>query len=619
MLKTMLTLALLCVAATPVQAELAAMYTSSLRDELAQNPSWENDETGWNCHSAYSVDGTPRLAKDGTKALKLQYDLAVHKYTPSCSQTLTLEVGEYTIAGWVKTEGVTRTGTGGRITLQSEALDGNIAVTAIQGGTQDWTYYVLERVAVTTAGEHRLSASTYGIPDGKVWWDALSIRRHDVPDVEMYLAAPNFMGKWLPEQDTVRVVVKRTNPAMAAGTIVLTLPDGTVQERRAIPLGDEWATHTLSARGAPALRVQLEAAGANFTPTYNLTRETAFPSGGYVDGNNVLHLPAADGTLTPRFVIGVYHTSGYSHDWGAAEKLGRYFPRLQADLYLNYWLGAAPFEYLLSLGRYLRSMGMAYIDTVNRMALATEARAQALAGQPGILGWYVMDEDELHFAKIRWQARQTILPHAPNMPFYVVSNRLRELYGWRDIGDVVATDPYPHRNNNRNADGSYKLDEVARWTQAAVDATFNSRPAWQVIQFFPMDATSGWPSTESVRKMSWLAICRGARGLFYWSLGAKGLAYVDDPVQREERFAGLVEVVDEIKAHEAALIAPEVPLPEPLPIGVAGVARQVGNVVHVFTCNETNADIADGRRVWRAYDKQIWTVTTGRARGRGPR
>ena len=597
--------------ASPARAELVEQYTYPLKDELGKNTSFEDGTTGFSCHEGYSIDETPTLAKDGAKTLKLEYVAGVHTLTPSCAQALDLPVGEYTISGCIKTEGVTKPRTGARIALRSDPLGGNLVASPAQSGTKDWTCYSFDRVAVTRAGTHHLTAGVFGIPSGKIWYDALSIRPHSTPDVEMYLTRPNFMGKLLPDApSTIRVKVKAGNPAMTSGTIVATKPDGTVHASKPVTLGAEWTEHELPAEGANDLRVKLEVPGANFAPAYDVKRESAFPPGGYIDQHNVLHLPAANGKLTPRFAIGLYHTSGYDHKWG--ERLGRFFPRLKADLYLNYWLGQAPFEYLVSLGKYLRTQGMAYIDTINRANLATEARAKALAGRPGILGWYVMDEDKLHLADSRWAYRKRIVPVAPNMPFYVVSNVPRELYGWRDIGDVVATDSYPVRTVNRNPDGSYKLHEVSSWAKAAMDSTHGARPAWTVIQFFAMDSKAGWPTTQDVEDMSWLAICRGSRGLFYWSLGAKGLGYVKDSAKYEERLGGLANIITEIKSHESVLTAPAVPLPEPLPPGVAGVAYKRGDTTTVYSCNETNAEVvsADGTKTWRAYGRQIWTVGT---------
>jgi hypothetical protein len=81
-----------------------------------------------------------------------------------------------------------------------------------------------------------------------------------------------------------------------------------------------------------------------------------------------------------------------------------------------------------------------------------------------------------------------------------------------------------------------------------------------VIQYFPLTREGGWPAYEDLRAMSWMAIVEGARGLFYWSFGARGLGWVKDARQREQRWSELVRVTREIKALEPILLAPDAPL-----------------------------------------------------------
>jgi hypothetical protein len=78
-----------------------------------------------------------------------------------------------------------------------------------------------------------------------------------------------------------------------------------------------------------------------------------------------------------------------------------------------------------------------------------------------------------------------------------------------------------------------------------------------VIQYFPLTGAGGWPTYEELRAMSWMAIIEGARGLFYWSFGARGLGWVKDPAQRERHWRDLVAVTKEIKELERVLLAPD--------------------------------------------------------------
>ncbi len=58
--------------------------------------------------------------------------------------------------------------------------------------------------------------------------------------------------------------------------------------------------------------------------------------------------------------------------------------------------------------------------------------------------------------------------------------------------------------------------------------------------------------------MSWMAITEGARGVFYWSYGLRGLDWGKrDPVLRQQRYDELVNVTKGISALEPVLLAPD--------------------------------------------------------------
>jgi hypothetical protein len=120
---------------------------------------------------------------------------------------------------------------------------------------------------------------------------------------------------------------------------------------------------------------------------------------------------------------------------------------------------------------------------------------------------------------------------------------------------VFGTDPYPLFNMK----AGQPLSLAGQWTRAAVEATHGSRPVWTVIQFFQGWSTDRWPTEEELRTMSLMAVVEGARGLFYWSFGNRGLMSVGDPKQQEEYWRRLVKVTKELRAMEPALIAPDAP------------------------------------------------------------
>lgn len=59
--------------------------------------------------------------------------------------------------------------------------------------------------------------------------------------------------------------------------------------------------------------------------------------------------------------------------------------------------------------------------------------------------------------------------------------------------------------------------------------------------------------------MSLMAVTEGARGLFYWSFGARALLSVKDPKEREGYWRRAVQVTKELESLEPALVAPDAP------------------------------------------------------------
>jgi hypothetical protein len=119
-----------------------------------------------------------------------------------------------------------------------------------------------------------------------------------------------------------------------------------------------------------------------------------------------------------------------------------------------------------------------------------------------------------------------------------------------------------------------------------------SRPLWMVMQYFPLTSEGGWPRYEDQRAMSWMAIIEGARGLFYWSFGSKGLAWMKDTKAREEKWAELVRLTKEIKALEPVLLAPDAALVTRESSG--GAIRSLGKRMpdgtrYLFAYNAKNA------------------------------
>src|SRR5262249_3568144 len=125
-------------------------------------------------------------------------------------------------------------------------------------------------------------------------------------------------------------------------------------------------------------------------------------------------------------------------------------------------------------------------------------------------------------------------------------------------------------------------------------AVQDARPVWMVLQFFPLTGAGGWPNEDELRAMSWMAIVDGARGLFYWSFGTRGLAWVKDRAERERHWQALVRVTREIKMLEPVLLAPDASIVSAESSG--GAVRTLGKRMpdgarYLFAYNSRNTPV----------------------------
>ena len=135
---------------------------------------------------------------------------------------------------------------------------------------------------------------------------------------------------------------------------------------------------------------------------------------------------------------------------------------------------------------------------------------------------------------------------------------------------------------------------VGEWTRLGRQAVQDARPVWMVLQFFPLTGAGGWPNEDELRQMSWMAIVDGARGLFYWSFGTRGLAWVKDRAERERHWQDLVRVTREIKTLEPVLLAPDASIVSAESSG--GAVRTLGKrmpdgVRYLFAYNARNTPV----------------------------
>ncbi|HEV8584334.1 MAG TPA: hypothetical protein VGT02_05140 [Methylomirabilota bacterium] len=540
--------------------------------------------------------------RDGRAALRLTMADRPGGGVPQLEQTVTLEPGLYTVGAWIKANGLGANDprSGVRVCLDARPRFNWWHCTPVVRGTADWAPFAQGGIGVAERGPYRVTVGAYGAPDGKAWFDAVTLTERRKPALDVYLLYPNFRGMLFEDRpQVVRVAVGGAQGARVR-LALLQEPGGAVARERVVTAP---ATVELDAAGLPGtawlLRAELlDAAGAATSryPDHRIVRVTQKAREDlrhWVDERNVLHM---DGKAA--FVLGLYTTGGYSttrstyaqgqDGWGVAK-----MAEAPINMLINYHLGRAPIPALMTYMDELSSRGIRYLQTVNfyyrddpqykeiDYPAAREGEealnrwvARTLSAHRGLAGFYTADERPADMVPRVFAQQRALAAAAPGTVTYVVlgDGLERQAPLWRDAADVLGLDPYPVlRPSGR---GSNDLAMAGEWTRIGQDAVKGARPLWMVIQYFPLTGAAGWPSGADIKTMSWMAIVEGARGLLYWSYGEKGLAWIKDPREREAKWGELVRVTKEIKALEPVLLAPDASVVTGGPVAVRVLGKR---------------------------------------------
>jgi hypothetical protein len=564
-------------------------------ENLVQNPSFESLDphgkpSAWVIGSPDALFPHSSGARDGIVGLRIR-DGHLSRHTPMASQALPLASGWYTLRGWAKSinAGTNTKQAGGRLNLW-----GTGAVSPLIRGTTEWTRLERRALLVPPGTSPILRVEAYGRPDGELLFDDLGIYRQLPPPVETFLLYPNYRGLLLEGAPQILRASVTTRPE----ELRLTLRDVLVR----LSVVDERDGHVHAlvdiAPSAPSTVVSIETAtlpegvfqlrtvltrrhpsAPLFEyPPYRIVKlraNTQRAPSTYIDSENVLVMHGRR-----RFVLGLYDTGGYwNHPQGYDARI-RKIAEAPFNLYLNYWLGGAPVQSLNALMTTLSKYGMGYLHTVNlwypdhsrwprgttcgnntadRLGQVdfTACMAAALGSNPGLVGWYTADEQPADHAARVFGQYTLLRANDPDGITFVAQNRPRELSRWRDAADVIGVDPYPIYNVPE--DRPSPLEMVTAWVTQAQDSVERHRPVWAVIQFFKFGSRGHWPTYNELRTMSYMAIVAGAKGVLFWSYGAKALASVSDPVLQEEYWQRLVRLTREIKSLEDALLSVDAP------------------------------------------------------------
>ncbi len=534
----------------------------------------------------WSLDTTGRSGETSLKLAGVDRQPRV----PAAEQTVELDRGFYTLQGWVKMAGLgaRRERSGVRLCLDGRPRLHWWKCTDLARGTADWTLLRQPLVAVTSPGSYRVIVGAYGLPDGEVWFDDVRLIQVGRAALDAYLLYPNFRGLLFDDRpQTIRLsvaIADEVQARQAGAQVRVSLLDeggglraGQAYEGRPGRLVAELDAAGLP-HGAYLVRAELIGRGGEMlerATEYRVVKaaaKTRARFAAWYDERNVTHLGGK-----PAFVIGLYNTSGYATSrqayalgrdgWGNAR-----IAEAPVNMLINYWLGAAPMPALDAYMDDLHARGIWYLQTVNFYDADNPqygtipypaARkgddalnrwvARTLSAHRGLAGFYTADERPAEVIPKVFRQHRALSEAAPGtLTYAVLGNGWEEQAPlWRDALDVMGLDPYPLTRPR----GQNHLALVGEWTRLGQEAVQRSRPLWMVIQYFPLTSAAGWPTREELRAMSWMAIVEGARGLFYWSFGTKGLAWVKDPREREQRWQDLVQVTKEIKALEPVLLA----------------------------------------------------------------
>jgi len=552
----------------------------TLGPNLLVNGDLRSGLQGWTVNpGCFSLDGSGDNA-----SLKLTQPCA--EPYPAAKNDLKCPPGLYTISGEIKTQTsitVPKRLGGSQIKLLAIPAK-KWAMTKVQVGTSDWSPVMKAHAEVADGSIGTFMANAVGPVAGTSWFKKLFVGREIPPPLQTYLLYPNYRGMMFSDQSQVaRVAIDVKPPAeMSAAQLHVALevtdPAGKVlTTNRLTPpaSGSTVASVEMSSLPPGEYRLQgfLEGPGGKkiFTPSsytiVKLSSATRAKMKAWIDPDNIIHMGGR-----PRFVIGVYDTTGF----GLRPEF--YAPRLTAiskapiNLMINYFIANGRADVIYPYTKAMEPFGIFYLATVSAFFPEMPAYpkwakaggvgpddviakyATGLADDSRVVGYYTCDECASERQPRTFHQYSLIKKYDPGSIAFAVENFPNEYQFWRDTVDVLGVDPYVLGTH-------FPESYVGDSTRKVIAAVHGARPVWTVIQFFWLSSLSHFPTEQELHDMSWMAIAEGARGVFYWSYGLRGLDWGKrDPVLRQQRYDELVNVTKGISALEPVLLAPDSPV-----------------------------------------------------------
>jgi hypothetical protein len=548
----------------------------SLGPNLLTNGDLRAGVQGWTIDaSCFSLD-----TQGGSPSFRLTMPCSHN--SPFAQNAASIPAGHYTISADIKTK-ITFTipkGRGGPRVRLLLASGRGWAPTKPVSDADDWTTSSKANAVVPDGNSAWFRAETVGPVAGTSWFRNFSVRREYPPPLKTFLMYPNYRGLMFSDQSQVaRLAIDVAAPegsSLAQLSVVIDLMDqnGKVLSSRqfSTPSGGSQVAE-INMGGLPAGRYRLRGTLVGpdekhlFTQSsYTVVKVSSDARATmkvWVDSDNVIHLGGR-----PRFVIGLYDTTGFSPNPDFFTPRLMDIAKAPINLMINYFMAHGKADLIAPYTHAMEPFGIYYLATVNNLfpemkkgypkwareeGLGADEIAgrysKDLAADPRVAGYYTCDECPSELLPRTFRQYQVIKENDPASIAYAVENYPNEFDYWRDTVDVLGVDPYVIGTLNATS-------VVGDKTRAVVGAVHGARPVWTVIQFFRATMISHFPTEQELHDMSWMAIAEGARGVLYWSYGVRGLDWGKrDPVLRQQRYDELVQVTKEISALEPVLLA----------------------------------------------------------------
>ncbi len=539
------------------------------------NGGLEGGTTGWYIPACWAVDST--VAHTGTHSLK--YTTASSCSTTAYAPAFIFQANtSYTIGVWVKAS------SGSNLQAQIDLADDSDSSLSVGGGTgvpigTNWTYIPypdFDLLALHNGDKIRTRLLVFApsgqTPSGTLWFDDATAQPETPLPISTFLLYPNFHGYlWQSGPQQIRLHVEVASPSGMTAQIVIQQEGGstvnTVQQAAQASQEIDVDGSQL-ALGSYLIHTNLlDSSGSVVSsyPDYRVTKVSdAYKNSlvNYVDTDNFLVHNGQkefvwgvyDRTSSIRCSLCMYTTAAaYNANIAGFNNMGTLanYQDTQLNAMTNFdpWSAMLPgppavYDYLDPAMQALQARGVGYLQTVNNWISSDQYRpswaksltdpqlwqlaASMMAGKSGGLGYYTYDEPTLGLLPGVFAQYQTLRQGNPGSVTWGTLINADRIYRWRDISDVIGSDPYPVGipvGADEYAVGSPEVAatsslyiaptvRVSLWTEGSEQQVFNSRPVWTVLQLWRQ--WGQFPTYAEMKQSAYKAIIGGANGIMWW-------------------------------------------------------------------------------------------------------